>query len=61
MKDSFIGKEEITEYLDTLEKDKENSIFKYTDDNFEELSVDATTEQKETLISNTLIKETPYR
>jgi hypothetical protein len=61
MKDSFIGNKEINEFLESLEKDKENSIFKYTDDNFDEISIDKTTEQKETLISNTLIKETPYR
>ncbi len=61
MKDSFIGNKEITEYLDTLEKDKENSIFNYTNDNFEELSVNKELKKQESLINNILIKETPYR
>jgi hypothetical protein len=61
MKDSFIGKKEINEYLDTLDKDKENSIFKYTGDNFEESSYNKTSVNKECLINRALIGETPYR
>jgi hypothetical protein len=58
MKDSFIGKQEINEFLNTLDNNKDSSIFKYGSDN--KKSTDKSN-NSEILECHSLIGETPYR
>lgn len=60
MKDSFIGKEEINDFLNTIDENKESSLFKYGEAAPKNSSVRITNDSIITSESK-LIRETPYR
>ena len=59
MKDSFIGTKEINEFLNTLDDNKDSSMFKYGDQDLRN-SIKNTNES-DSLNNEKLYKETSYR